>query len=107
MEFTKKKKGRCKRGCAAKESRNLYTTIDKELLWNICKCRRLGLKIFYTTLKKKRAYFTFPIKFVIVSVKGNSLVLHCAPSTAHNIATPEMAAVLSCEKNKQGPLLQS
>ena len=59
MEFTKKKKGRCKRGCAAKESRNLYTTIDKELLWNICKCRRLGLKVFYTKLKKKTCLLYF------------------------------------------------
>lgn len=44
MEFTKKKKGRCKRGCAAKESRNLYTTIDKELLWNIYSKFQAGAK---------------------------------------------------------------
>ena len=42
MEFTKKKKAVAS-GCGAKESRNLYTTIDRELLWNICKCHRLGL----------------------------------------------------------------
>ena len=29
-----------------------------------------------------------------VALKGNSLVLHCAPSTAHNIATSKIAAVL-------------
>ena len=47
--------------------------------------------------------------FSYTQIWGNSLVLHCAPSTAHNIATSKMAAVLptSAKNKKQGPLLQN
>ena len=54
----------------------------------------------------KRQYLAHGLKLNVVAFQGNSLVLHCVPSTAHNIATSKMGAIppTSSKRTNKGRL---